>query len=669
MRKLLFILVLLFAGFASRTQHAHNLHCLEVLDEDVTLRWGLIGNPVDFHAYYVYARNPGGSFELIDSVLNYNQVQYDHLNPEVNAGIVDYYVVTKQLSATWISDTLSTIFLTVIPDAVNPNLITLQWNSLHDPPLPGFGNTYAVRAYSQTSGYTYQGTTQGLTYDFEISLCSDSIFFFVEVDHSYGCTSRSNTASWLFEDNDPPPIPTLDSVSIDPWTGEAILGWTESTAPDAGGYQIYVIDVINDTLEPVYGVQNTLYIDNSFDPCAEDRTYAIAAFDTCGNISPGTYWIPQRTIFHNDIVFDPCLLSNTISWTEYINMEPALEGYRVYWSIDGGGYSILSTVNAATTSFVHTGLQAGHTYSYFIRAFSLNNEITSTSCIRSFTTWQYLEPSENRMENASVENSEYVELYMNPDTMAFVPYVRLYRSDDGSAPWDLLDELEVLGQSQLYYEDLTADVNSRSYYYRTDLTDSCGNQVLESEYMRTIFLQGQSEGQINEIEWNAFEGWTNDVHAYEIFRAVNENGSFVKTGEVGGNNLTFSDDISSVSGEYTMLRYLVRALQDANANIYSWSNEIFFEYTPQLYLPNAFRPEGRNPVFKPVAVNADFSEYRMDVYNRWGELVFSSYEFGQGWDGRINGSEAPVGVYVCILNYKSTGTETTTLKTTFVLIR
>jgi gliding motility-associated-like protein len=187
--------------------------------------------------------------------------------------------------------------------------------------------------------------------------------------------------------------------------------------------------------------------------------------------------------------------------------------------------------------------------------------------------------------------------------------------------------------------------------------------------MRTIFLQGQNEGQLNSLDWNAFEGWPDDVHAYEIFRAVNEDGSFMLAGGVNGNTTTFTDNISSVPGEYTMLRYMVRALQDADASTYSWSNEIFFEYTPQVFLPNAFRPGGKNPVFMPVAVNADFSEYRLDVYNRWGELVFSSYEFGQGWDGTIKGSDAPAGVYVCVLSYKSAGTETTTLKSTFVLIR
>ena len=124
-----------------------------------------------------------------------------------------------------------------------------------------------------------------------------------------------------------------------------------------------------------------------------------------------------------------------------------------------------------------------------------------------------------------------------------------------------------------------------------------------------------------------------------------------------------------LSGEFSMLRYVVRALEDETAGLYSWSNEIFFEYAPKIYLPNAFTPGGRNPVYKPLGNFAEFSEYRLDVYNRWGELMFSSREFSIGWDGSFKGGEAPLGVYVCIINYRSVSGESSTLKSTFVLVR
>jgi len=222
----------------------------------------------------------------------------------------------------------------------------------------------------------------------------------------------------------------------------------------------------------------------------------------------------------------------------------------------------------------------------------------------------------------------------------------------------------------LYYDDLAAEVNSRSYYYFTTLTDSCGNEVLSSLTLRTILLEGmKGEGRFNELRWNAFEGWPAGVEAYEIYRAVNDEASFVMTGQTSATVLSYQDDISDLSSGLSRLRYIVRAVAAGNTDLYSQSNEILLEYTPELMLPNAFTPGGRNPVYRPAGSFAAFSEYRMDIYNRWGEMIFTSPDFGLGWDGTLDGGDAPAGVYVCVLSYRSTTGENTVLKSTFVLIR
>jgi gliding motility-associated-like protein len=59
----------------------------------------------------------------------------------------------------------------------------------------------------------------------------------------------------------------------------------------------------------------------------------------------------------------------------------------------------------------------------------------------------------------------------------------------------------------------------------------------------------------------------------------------------------------------------------------------------------------------------------MDIYNRWGEMVYSSQDFGEGWDGSYKGDKAPSGVYVCVLFYRSGNGQEETLKQSFVLIR
>ncbi|HMC84552.1 MAG TPA: gliding motility-associated C-terminal domain-containing protein, partial [Chitinophagaceae bacterium] len=52
------------------------------------------------------------------------------------------------------------------------------------------------------------------------------------------------------------------------------------------------------------------------------------------------------------------------------------------------------------------------------------------------------------------------------------------------------------------------------------------------------------------------------------------------------------------------------------------------------YIPNAFTPghDGKNDVFRPL-IFGNLLQYEFTVYNRYGQVVFSSKQPGKGWDG------------------------------------
>jgi gliding motility-associated-like protein len=54
-----------------------------------------------------------------------------------------------------------------------------------------------------------------------------------------------------------------------------------------------------------------------------------------------------------------------------------------------------------------------------------------------------------------------------------------------------------------------------------------------------------------------------------------------------------------------------------------------------LYAPNAFTPDedGLNDVFAVHGIDVDETDYHIQIFNRWGEVVFSSYDIHQVWDG------------------------------------
>jgi len=72
-----------------------------------------------------------------------------------------------------------------------------------------------------------------------------------------------------------------------------------------------------------------------------------------------------------------------------------------------------------------------------------------------------------------------------------------------------------------------------------------------------------------------------------------------------------------------------------------------FKTIPYVFVPSAFTPnnDGLNDVIRPIAVGIQKINY-FSVYNRWGQLVFTTTVNGKGWDGRINGTLQGTNVFV-----------------------
>jgi len=70
-----------------------------------------------------------------------------------------------------------------------------------------------------------------------------------------------------------------------------------------------------------------------------------------------------------------------------------------------------------------------------------------------------------------------------------------------------------------------------------------------------------------------------------------------------------------------------------------------------LMVPNAFAPngEGKAAIFKAYGNN--IRNFEMIVYSRSGQMVFSSKNIDEGWNGTFSGNNAPMGVYVYRISY------------------
>ena len=68
---------------------------------------------------------------------------------------------------------------------------------------------------------------------------------------------------------------------------------------------------------------------------------------------------------------------------------------------------------------------------------------------------------------------------------------------------------------------------------------------------------------------------------------------------------------------------------------------------PDIIVPDAFTPngDGKNDLARPVTIGITKLNY-FTIYNRWGQPVFTTSEFGKGWDGIYNGTPQSGGTYV-----------------------
>jgi gliding motility-associated-like protein len=106
------------------------------------------------------------------------------------------------------------------------------------------------------------------------------------------------------------------------------------------------------------------------------------------------------------------------------------------------------------------------------------------------------------------------------------------------------------------------------------------------------------------------------------------------------NNPNIPNPIGIYTGEFDSIQYKILVSNAAGCIDSALLNVRIFKTDPRVFVPTAFTPngDGKNDVVRPIAVGITKIEY-FRVYNRWGQLVFSTTTNGRGWDGKIKGKD------------------------------
>jgi gliding motility-associated-like protein len=118
------------------------------------------------------------------------------------------------------------------------------------------------------------------------------------------------------------------------------------------------------------------------------------------------------------------------------------------------------------------------------------------------------------------------------------------------------------------------------------------------------------------------------------------------------------------------IRYKVLVYNSIGCADSAFVNVKVFATGPTVFVPTAFTPnnDGKNDVLRPIAVGMQQIQY-FQVFNRWGQLVFSTSVNGAGWDGQIGGQSQASNTYVWMVKAVDFSGKSYFQKGTVTLIR
>lgn len=238
---------------------------------------------------------------------------------------------------------------------------------------------------------------------------------------------------------------------------------------------------------------------------------------------------------------------------------------------------------------------------------------------------------------------------------------------DVSFVFDGIGEPVNTAPSGEYRKVLANCTDVRPYYYEVALNGAVSRSInLLPDFSinglsppRTTGLQGRLAGAAVILTYDVAPVPTGE---YRIYRSTST--SRILVGTTSGTTYTV-EDFELTDSEAC---FVVSYVDDCDFESIP-TEEVCFEFSPVLRLPNAFSPngDGHNDTFGvPVGVYPDF---QILIFNRWGRMVYSSNSSTQHWDGLINGQAAPTGSYVYRINYNFTPNSPVSLTGSITLIR
>ncbi len=127
--------------------------------------------------------------------------------------------------------------------------------------------------------------------------------------------------------------------------------------------------------------------------------------------------------------------------------------------------------------------------------------------------------------------------------------------------------------------------------------------------------------------------------------------AFVWSPATGLSALNISNPVAVLNDPLDSIRYKVLVANETGCTDSATILVKVFRTNPGIFVPTGFTPngDGKNDLFRIIAAGIKKINY-FRIYNRWGQLVFSTANDSNGWDGKINGKEQSTGTFAWIVS-------------------
>ncbi len=692
MRALILGMLILISGAAfAQVYEAPILHCLQVdPNDDVTITWQAPANSSGSLIEYRIFRKEEFSIPLV-GIIPFPITSFTEpatlANDEQKTYCVEAVYDSSGFEVIRTSNFLNTMLL-----GANPQLnsyVNLDWTRPTSSIDSLMYSLFTIQMNHTGAWETIFSTNYSDTIAvYEAVICIETTYDFrVITEDIYGCTSISSQQTATLIDFNVPSAPIIETVSIDTAQQEAIVCWFPVPEPDIAYYTIQYDHPNTGFWQVDAGVTpgpipTELLIDGPLSNNLEYRvdlqpvSFVVLAHDLCqspmnplGNSTSFFDCEPHSTIYLQ-AEFEKCNRSTALTWNPYIGWDGGVANYVLFGRPGGGNWTVLDTIPADQTNYMHIDVPLAGSYQYMIKALAVNSDLKpSLSIFRGVNTSYPETPDFTYLANVSVTGTKQVELRALIEPAA---EGTRYRFEKLNRFGDEFNELVTVLQSSqdadgfiTLYDDL-AFPSSTIHSYRVISIDSCANEHAISQVSSNILasLEIDNAARQNTIIWPPYGIWAGNVLAYNIFRVNNGvTGDLLAT--VPAAQGSFVHDVSSdedyiQDAQYCYLIEAIEGPQALGASQVSHSNIVCGAQEPLMYVPNAFTPNGDevNDTFGPIAGYLDRNdEYRMTIYDRWGHVMYETDNFYKTWSGEDEDGFVQEGVYVYSIRFRTGGGE------------